>query len=97
MSYILREVTLGVRTISSGVDFDPAYVQGILKLDLPKTVGDLQQFICSMNWIRSAIPDTMAKLSDCLRDIVSKIGSNKKKVLDRREDFFPIMKSGVKI
>ncbi len=84
----LREVTWCGRTISSGgIGFDPAYVQGILELDLPKTVGDLQQFICSMNWVRSTIPhynDKMAKLSDCLRDIVSKIGSNKKKVLDRR-------------
>jgi hypothetical protein len=84
----LKEVTWCGRTISSeGIGYDPAYVQGILDLDLPKTVGDLQQFICSMNWIRSTIPhynEHMASLVDCLRDIVSKVGSNKKKVLDRR-------------
>jgi hypothetical protein len=50
-----------------------------------------------MNWVRSTLPhynEKMAMLSDCLRDIVSKIGSNKKKVLDRR---LLAVKSEVKI
>lgn len=40
-----------------------------------------------MNWIRSTIPNysaEMAPLTDCLRDICAKIGSNKKKVLSNR-------------
>ena len=84
----LTEVTWCGRTISSkGIGFNPEYIQGIKDLEYPKTVGDLQKYICSMNWIRSAIPNYnahMANLMDCLRVIIAKIGSNKKKVLDRR-------------
>jgi hypothetical protein len=37
-------VTWCGRTVSrDGIGFDPAYVQGIMDLDLPKTVGDLLQ------------------------------------------------------
>lgn len=85
----LKSVTWCGRKISSeGIGFDPEYIQGIQDLDTPKTVGDLQQYICSLNWIRSCIPHYNREIdpfSDCLREIVAKIGSNKKKVLANRK------------
>ena len=85
----MTEVTWCGRTISErGVGFDPEYIQGIKDLELPKSVGDLQQFICSMNWVRSSIPNyasEMAKLTECLQQITSKIGTTKKRVLERRQ------------
>lgn len=84
----LKQVTWCGRTISSeGVGFDPSYIQGVFDLELPQTVGDLQQFICGMNWVRSTIPNYnthMAILLNCLKDISAKIGTNKKKILHRR-------------
>jgi transposase InsO family protein len=85
----LRRVTWCGRTISSdGVGFDPEYIQGVLNLDVPKTVGDLQQYVCSLNWIRSSIPHynkEVEPLSECLREIVGKVGSNKKRILSNRK------------
>jgi hypothetical protein len=84
----LKEVTWCGRTISSrGIGFDPEYIQGIENLEIPKTVGDLQQFICSMNWVRSTIPHYnmhMHPLTECLQNIEATIGSNKKKILGKR-------------
>jgi hypothetical protein len=65
-----------------------ALIQGILDLEFPKTVGDLKQFVCSMNWVRSSIPHYNEKtslLTDCLREIEATIGTNKKRVLDKRD------------
>ena len=85
----LESVTWCGRQISSkGIGYDPQYIQGLIDLDFPETVGDLQQYICSLNWMRSTIPHynrEMEPLQNCLKDIVSKIGSNKKKVLARRQ------------
>lgn len=85
----LEDVSWCGRLINAqGIQFDPAYLQGIESIDFPKTVGDLQQFICSMNWIRSSIPrynEEMFALQECLKQLTSIIGSNKKAVLARRQ------------
>jgi hypothetical protein len=84
----LRSVTWCGRNISSdGIRFDPEYIQGIQNLDEPKTVGDLQKYICSLNWIRTCIPhynQEVEPLTECLRLIIEKIGTNKKNILARR-------------
>ena len=84
----LEDVTWCGRTISEkGVGYSNEYIQGILDLEMPKTVGDLQQFICSMNWVRSSIPNFithMEPLSCCLQSLETLIGTTKKKVLQRR-------------
>jgi transposase InsO family protein len=85
----LKKVTWCGRTISSeGISFDPEYIQGIQDLNLPQTVGDLQQYVCSLNWIRSCIPhynQEIEPLAECLREIIVKVGTNKKKVLVNRK------------
>jgi hypothetical protein len=79
----LTTVTWCGKIISSkGVGFNPEYIQGILHLDYPQTVADLQQYVCSMNWVRNSIPhynEEMHPLLECLRIIIGRIGSNKKK------------------
>jgi hypothetical protein len=85
----LEEVTWCGRTISEkGVGFSKEYIQGILDLEIPKTVRELQQFICSMNWVRGSIPHFnkhMELLCNCLKELETTIGSSKKKVLERRQ------------
>jgi hypothetical protein len=40
----------------SGVRFDPRKIQGLLEMSAPQTGADLQQFLCALNWMRTAIP-----------------------------------------
>jgi hypothetical protein len=40
----------------SGVRFDPRRIQGLLEMSAPQTGADLQQFLCALNWMRTAIP-----------------------------------------
>jgi Reverse transcriptase (RNA-dependent DNA polymerase) len=45
------------RLISAeGSKFDPRRIDGLLKMSPPSTGADLQQFLCALNWMRTAIP-----------------------------------------
>jgi Reverse transcriptase (RNA-dependent DNA polymerase) len=39
-----------------GVRFDPRRIQGLLQMSAPQTGADLQQFLCALDWMRTAIP-----------------------------------------
>jgi RNase H-like domain found in reverse transcriptase len=39
-----------------GVRFDPRRAQGLLDMSMPVSGADLQQFVCALNWMRTAIP-----------------------------------------
>ena len=53
-----KEVTWVGRVISaSGVSFDKELLEGLVKLQRPRTAADLQRFLCAANWIRTSIPD----------------------------------------
>jgi hypothetical protein len=41
---------------AAGSKFDPRRIEGILKMSPPSTGADLQQFLCALNWMRTAIP-----------------------------------------
>ncbi|GMF33909.1 unnamed protein product [Phytophthora fragariaefolia] len=41
----------------SGVRHDPAQIEALRALPYPSTAGELQQFICSTNWMRTSIID----------------------------------------
>ena len=45
------------RLISAeGSKFDPRRIEGLLQMSPPSTGADLQQFLCAINWMRTAIP-----------------------------------------
>jgi RNase H-like domain found in reverse transcriptase/Reverse transcriptase (RNA-dependent DNA polymerase) len=53
-----------------GVQHDPERIQGLVDLDPPKDVAELQQFLCAVNWMRGSIPDyarKVAPLTECLQ------------------------------
>lgn len=41
---------------AAGVRQDPAGIVGLTSMDPPSTGGQLQKFLCAMQWLRSAIP-----------------------------------------
>ena len=40
-----------------GIALDPRCIDGLLSMQRPETAGDLQQFICAINWMRKGIPE----------------------------------------
>lgn len=40
-----------------GIRFDPRRIDGIQKIELPKTGCQLQQFVCALQWVKTAIPN----------------------------------------
>ena len=80
-----KEATWCGRHISEkGISFDPSYMQGLQDIQTPKTVADLQQWLCALNWIQSSIPHFAAEtepLRACLNSCVQTIGSSKKRKL----------------
>ena len=40
-----------------GVTLDPRRIDDLLSRQRRETAGDLQQFICAMNWTRKGIPE----------------------------------------
>lgn len=67
---------------ATGVRHDPSNLQGLLDLDRPTTGGQLQQFVCAMQWLRSAIPQfqrLIQPLHDFLEGVYTKVGGKRTK------------------
>ena len=54
-----------------GVRFDPANYEGLCNMKMPQTAGDLQQFMCALQWILTTIPN-FSELVQPLRIILNK-------------------------
>jgi Reverse transcriptase (RNA-dependent DNA polymerase)/RNase H-like domain found in reverse transcriptase len=78
-----REVRWCGRLISgSGVRFDPRRVQGLRKMELPTTGADLQQFLCAMNWMPTAVPNYSSMISplhSLLEEVYRTVGGKRTK------------------
>lgn len=55
-----------------GVKHDPSNLAGLLDMECPTTGGQLQQFLCTMKWLRSAIPQFQALVRD-LHDFLERV------------------------
>ena len=67
-----------------GARFKESYVTGLTEVKPPKNGAQLQQFICAVNWMRTAIPDfnmLVAPMQQLLGKIQKEMGSAKSKVL----------------
>ena len=66
-----------------GIFQDPKKIKTLTNMPLPKNAGELQQYLCAMNWMRSSIPD-FARISKPLRkklELVAKGTTRKSKHL----------------
>ena len=54
-----------------GIRFDPENYEGLCNMKTPQTAGDLQQFMCALQWIRTTIPN-FSELVQPLRVILNK-------------------------
>ncbi|CEO98733.1 Reverse transcriptase domain-containing protein [Plasmodiophora brassicae] len=83
----LKRVKWCGRIISSeGVSYDPDMICALKAMSIPQTAADLQQFICGLNWMRSAIPrfaERVHPLQQLLLEASRSIGSLKKRQLRR--------------
>ncbi|CEP02410.1 hypothetical protein PBRA_008994 [Plasmodiophora brassicae] len=73
-------------TSSEGVSYDPDMICALKTMSIPQTAADLQQFICGLNWMRSAIPrfaERVHPLQQLLLEASRSIGSLKKRQLRR--------------
>jgi len=52
-----------------GVRFDPRRLDTLLHMKPPQQAGDLQQFLCASNWMRTSIPE-YSKLISPLHDLM---------------------------
>ncbi|GMF57839.1 unnamed protein product [Phytophthora fragariaefolia] len=77
-----REIMWCGRMISGdGVRHCPERIQGLVDMRPPKTAGELQQFLCAVNWMRQSIPEftrITTKLYDTLKRAAQHAGSRKK-------------------
>jgi RNase H-like domain found in reverse transcriptase/Reverse transcriptase (RNA-dependent DNA polymerase)/Integrase zinc binding domain/Integrase core domain len=67
---------------AAGSKFDPRRIQGLLDMPPPTTGADLQQFICAINWMRTAIPSfstLTAPLHNLLECVYSVTGGKRTK------------------
>ncbi|MFO3797940.1 MAG: hypothetical protein ACK8QZ_11790, partial [Anaerolineales bacterium] len=48
----------------SGVTHDPARVAGLANMQMPTTVGELQQFLGAAGWLRGHIVDYAERVRD---------------------------------
>eukprot|EP00171_Calliarthron_tuberculosum_P002705 IDg2705t1 len=60
------------RVISpKGIRFDPARLTGLLEMPSPKSAANLQQFLCAMQWMRTAVPQ-FQELTKPLHEVMEK-------------------------
>jgi transposase InsO family protein len=87
-----HEVTFcGKILTSEGVQHDPARTTALANMPLPKTAGELQQFLCAMNWIRDSLPDfarNSLPLRNKLEEICQSVGKRTKVSLKRQTIVF---------
>ena len=71
------------RVISSdGITLDPRRIDGLLSMQRPETAGDLQQFLCAINWMRVGIPNYTQEtqsLQELLLSLTTSHGCKKSK------------------
>ncbi|KAE9289660.1 hypothetical protein PF008_g25832 [Phytophthora fragariae] len=83
--FFATEVKWCGRVISAdGIKHCPERVQGLVDMSPPRTAGDLQQFLCAVNWMRQSIPEytrITANLYDALERAAKISGSRKKNML----------------
>ncbi|KAE9083679.1 hypothetical protein PF006_g26638 [Phytophthora fragariae] len=71
----------GKMVSAAGVRHCPDRGQGLVEMQPPQTAGDLQQFLCAMNWMRQSIPEynrLTAGLYAVLEEAMKTAGSRKK-------------------
>lgn len=71
---------------ADGIRFDPRRIDGIQNMDSPTTGAQLQQFVCAMQWMRSAIPTfttIIRPLSDFLEIVYDNAGKRTKLAVTR--------------
>jgi hypothetical protein len=71
----------GKMVSAAGVRHCPDRVQGLVEMQPPRTAGDLQQFLCAVNWMRQSIPEynrLTAGLYAALEQAMKTAGSRKK-------------------
>lgn len=75
------------RIISAdGIRHDPARLDTLLDMERPSWGGQLQQFLCAMQWLRSSIPqfqDLVAPLHDFLEKVYKHVGKRTKRAVAR--------------
>ncbi|OWZ20620.1 LOW QUALITY PROTEIN: hypothetical protein PHMEG_0004932 [Phytophthora megakarya] len=54
-----------------GVTYDPSKIQALVEMPSPTTAGDLQQFLCAAEWMRSSLVD-FARVCQPLQDRLDK-------------------------
>ncbi|POM57665.1 Hypothetical protein PHPALM_37794 [Phytophthora palmivora] len=83
----------GKMVSAAGVRHYPDRVQGLVEMQPSQTAGDLQQFLCAVNWMRQSIPEynrLTAGLHAVLEEAMKAAGSRKKVKLAK----FPLDKIG---
>lgn len=71
---------------AQGVRHYPERIQGLVEMQSPQTAGDLQRFLCAVNWTRQSIPEftrITVVLYDALERAAQIAGSRKKVKLSR--------------
>ena len=86
-AFFQREVVWCGKVISEqGISHCPKRIEGLTRLQQPKTAAELQQFLCAMNWMRASIPEynqLVSPLSQLLEDCMKTSKSRKKTQLAR--------------
>ncbi|OWZ02136.1 LOW QUALITY PROTEIN: hypothetical protein PHMEG_00026351, partial [Phytophthora megakarya] len=81
-SFYLREALWCGRVVSGeGVRHDPARIDALTNLPEPTTGQELQQFICALNWMRTALPafnKLTAPLMTMMEAVYERAGGRKK-------------------
>ena len=64
--------------------YDPRNLKTLLEMKTPVKASELQQFICAVNWMRTAIPEynkEIAPLQNLLESVCSSTGKRTKRAL----------------
>lgn len=85
--FFCKEVKFCGRIISrEGVRFDPRNIEALLSMRTPQMGSELQQLICTTNWMRTSIPNyslIVQPLHDLLEDAYKKAGKRTKKGVEK--------------
>jgi RNase H-like domain found in reverse transcriptase/Reverse transcriptase (RNA-dependent DNA polymerase) len=84
-SLFAKEVKFCGRIIDGdGIRFDPSRLETLLNMQRPTKAGDLLQFNCATNWMRSSIPNyshTMAPLQDLMEKVYKAKGKRTRRAV----------------
>ncbi|OWY93828.1 hypothetical protein PHMEG_00036624, partial [Phytophthora megakarya] len=76
-----REVRWRLNIISgSGIKHDPERTRALKEMPNPKTTGELQQFLCAMNWMRETLVDYARPLQDAFGNAMTSVSKRTKRV-----------------